>query len=139
MLLFASVSVIAAVVGGDYNTSHMRLVDHDATSGNWLFRGSIPIIRNDSSGDSYAYDQLAKVFHDLAAESKLQFPAEYHMVDVSLLTSEKDDISLIEKFFAAKPALGEMWKWPVGTLLHGIKTLTFRARSEGPVFASRAR
>ena len=111
-MLLLSVMLPAAIasdlsdLGGLYNASHLRLVDHDATSGNWLFRGGIPILRNGSQ-DKYAYDALLQGFAAAAANASLTFPKEFHLVDLCLLTSEKDDISLISNFFKTSPQLGE--------------------------------
>lgn len=91
-----------------YNYSHVRLVE---TAGrNWLFRGGIPI--NATGG--FAYAELSATFAQRAAEAgRSDFPAAFHLVDISFLHSELADIAVEKAFFDAHPQLGELWLWPV--------------------------
>lgn len=93
-----------------YNFSHVRLVEHDASSGNWLFRGGSPIDRN-----TFDYEGLVGALRLQARAARLELPASFELVDLSFLWSPHDQpsIDVEEAFFARHPERGRHVLWSI--------------------------
>ena len=88
-----------------FNFSHVRLVDR-STTGNFLFRGGIPL----NSSDEFAYHQLVREMRRVAGAG---FPSHFQLVDICLLTAETADIENERQFFTTNPHLGRFIHWPI--------------------------
>lgn len=75
------------------NPKRVHIVDHDATTNNFLFRGNMP--KNEKN--EFALADLKTVLAQKAKEelNVTQFPSDFYLVDVSFLNSIVEGISAI--------------------------------------------
>jgi hypothetical protein len=92
------------------DSSKIKLVDYDDTTGNWLFRGGDP---TSGKGSPVAMQHLARAFAAEAASAGLTFPTEFFLRDISL---EYEGWETVMPFMAENPALGDFLWWPLGGL-----------------------
>eukprot|EP00947_MAST-08B_sp_MAST-8B-sp1_P003723 g3723.t1 len=113
-LLLAAVFAVSAHCTLDYTRVH--LVDHDAATGNLLFRGNMPTLAN----HTFARDTLLSFLANRSAEAGVAFPPlnNLTLVDISLNNDfDGKDYSGERNFWAKDPsaaALGRLVKWPLG-------------------------
>lgn len=78
------------------NKNLVKLVDFNATTGNFLFRGNSPV-----SKDTFEYDALKSYLSDAASPIKL--PTQFTIIDVSLLNKispkDRDTLAVEHKFW----------------------------------------
>ena len=95
----------------------LRLVDH--RNGNLFFRGPEP----KKLFGGFSYDSLVESMKLECEKSGVTFPSSFSLIDVCLLTKEKGDIDMEEKYFAANPAKGSFASHPC----FGVNITTFEA------------
>jgi len=111
--------VIAIVRVDALNLKKVHLVDYLPETGNMLFRGDMPC--NDTAFD---WDNLIDYMRQRVAESGLNFPNSFYVVDICL--NNIFDMNPLEVEFWSDPAhasLGEFTGWPIG--FAGILPPTF--------------
>jgi len=103
--------ILAFVCCDGFDPSHVRLVDYDNNTGNFLFRSGMPKTKQ---GD-FAWNELASIFNALAVIANIDFPTQYYLVDYCLLCYEKEyeDVYMERKFFSTNPTKGEFHWWPI--------------------------
>ena len=106
MLLLLAI-IIAAV--GAIDPDHVRFVDYSPRTGNFLFRTGDP--SNATSG--IAYDEWVALMARRAREAGHAFPPKFRLVDLSFWTGETEAIKAEVDFFARRPDLGEVHRWPI--------------------------
>ncbi|KNC47668.1 uncharacterized protein AMSG_03898 [Thecamonas trahens ATCC 50062] len=117
----ATVAVVAACwlvacgAGETFDSKKLRLVDYDATTGNFLFRSNDPL----TPSGSFDWTGLTGRMAEVAANASIQFPADddLFMMDFSLLSpllpKERANLKVEEAYFAANATRGKLISWPL--------------------------
>jgi len=110
LLVLVLVALLQVATSEDIYKPRIVFMDHNAKTGNFLFRGNEPKISN-SSGSYFAWDLLRQFMQEQASMNKIQFPNKYYLIDIKLIywhdPLEEPDIVLEQDFFKANPTLGE--------------------------------
>ncbi len=97
--------------GSDFKPAAVRLVDYHSKTGNYLFRGNIPL-----KNGTFTYDELMTTLNEIA-KKKLHrtIPKDALLIDVSLINSivEDADLKKEELFFNNNPDKGQLIKHPI--------------------------
>lgn len=97
-------------LGSHFNPALVHLVDHDTNTGNFLFRGNMPI-----AGQALSYQQLLTAMRSASPGAPL--PAKVYVVDVSLVNTvnpaEAADLKIEGAFWQQNPTLGKLINHPV--------------------------
>lgn len=99
--------------GGNFKPKRVHLVAFNEKTGNYLFRGNMPL-----NSETFAYDELLGVINSHTLEKLgTSLPETVRIIDVSLVNSiEKSEKKHLEKersFFSQNPDLGEVINRPI--------------------------
>ncbi|WP_066015862.1 dual specificity protein phosphatase family protein [Endozoicomonas atrinae] len=99
--------------GGSFKPERVHLVAYNEQTGNYLFRGNMPL-----NSETFAYDELLGIMNVRSQEELgALLPESVKIIDVSLVNSiEKSEKRHLEKersFFAQNPELGEVINRPI--------------------------
>ena len=99
--------------GGNFKPERVHLVAYNEQTGNYLFRGNMPL-----NSETFAYDELLGIMNVRSQEELgALLPESVKIIDVSLVNSiEKSEKRHLEKersFFAQNPELGEVINRPI--------------------------
>jgi hypothetical protein len=113
LLAIVSLTIVSLTVSAeslDYKRIH--LIEYNATSTNWLFRGNMPILNG-----SMAYTNLTAFLQMRAKEAGLAFPTDFLLHDLSLNTIFDDGYAAEHKWWqqAENKDKGSMTTWTLGT------------------------
>jgi len=93
-----------------FTPSLVSLIHQDPRSGNFLFRGNLPIEQN-----SFSYEDLVKALKNATPGGAL--PAQFFLVDISLLNrinpQEDRHLTIEQRFWQQNPQLGKLLNHPV--------------------------
>ncbi|MGY4534167.1 hypothetical protein ACVW0Y_003305 [Pseudomonas sp. TE3786] len=96
--------------GSSFSPELVHLVDHDSNTGNFLFRGNMPI-----SNKAFSYQQLVAAMRN--ASPGVPLPDKVYLIDVSLVNSinpaEAADLKIEQGFWQQNPTLGKLINHPV--------------------------
>jgi hypothetical protein len=102
----------SAVLAIDHK--HVRLVEYDAKSSNFLYRTGQPL--NDTTG-AFSYDELIAAFRFRADVAGLPFPSSFRLIDLSFIyswvPSQAAKLQAEIDFFTANPQRGELIVQPI--------------------------
>mmetsp|Transcript_2326 Transcript_2326/g.5475 ORF Transcript_2326/g.5475 Transcript_2326/m.5475 type:complete len:278 (+) Transcript_2326:43-876(+) len=105
-----AVSIIPQVeVNPWVQRSHVRFVDHDPATNNFLFRTGTP-------SDLFSAIDMPGLKRDFGEEAKkagLKLPDDFYLIDLCLWTSEYEDIAKEAKWFSDHKDRGEFHWWPM--------------------------
>lgn len=91
----------------------VHLVDYDSTSGNFIFRGNLPVLNQ-----TFALDTLASYMKKRAEENNVAFPEKFIIHDISLIW-EIEEPFIDYKYEVAfwddekNQKYGSLTKWPI--------------------------
>ena len=99
----------------------------DQNGRNLFFRGADPVI----NGTDFAIDMLTQRMREAAQARGVNFPNQFHLVDISLLGVEQGTIEIERRFFRDNPSRGQFINIPIFGLvpeglsryLNGLATL----------------
>lgn len=86
-----------------------RIAFVDINGKNLLFRGSNPIINS----EEFAINMLTEKMRESAQENNVNFPDEFYLISISLLSLERSAINIEKAFFRNNPERGELINIPV--------------------------
>ena len=112
-VLAAALWTLVCGVDGTLDYSRVHIVDQNKETGNFLFRGNMPV---NSSDNSFQYQTLVKYMGMRAEEANVTLPADFTLVDISL-NNLFDKALKVEKAFWKNPAnakYGKFINWPLG-------------------------
>ena len=92
------------------NPNLVRLVQGDRTSGNFLFRGNMPV-----ANGVFQYSELTQAIRNAGQGSGL--PANFRVIDISLVNeltpAEKKALAVEKAYWASRPTLGQLISHPI--------------------------
>jgi len=109
----ASVAVVAlfhlhVAAASTLSYQKVQVIDFNATTGNFLFRGNEPI----NSTGQFAYEELVSYMKQRAANASLVLPDSFYLVDLTFINrvqkDERNDLKVEMQFFEDNPQLGEV-------------------------------
>eukprot|EP01095_Lingulamoeba_sp_RSL-Kostka_P018006 TRINITY_DN967_c0_g1_i2.p1 TRINITY_DN967_c0_g1~~TRINITY_DN967_c0_g1_i2.p1 ORF type:complete len:320 (+),score=62.40 TRINITY_DN967_c0_g1_i2:51-962(+) len=89
--------------------SHIRLVDHNKNSNNFLFRGGK--IVNDNG--VFTYSELKLMLQLQAMRKNIKLQDDFYLIDICLLNEGDPVVDVEREFFEKNPHLGEFIWYPI--------------------------
>lgn len=93
-----------------FNPALVSLINQDAASGNFLFRGNMPLTNN-----GFAYDQLVAALKKASPGHNL--PEQFYLVDISLINSinpqEAGDLKIEKAYWQQHTSNGQLINHPI--------------------------
>ncbi len=93
-----------------FNPKLVSLINKSADSGNFLFRGNMPLNAN-----GFAYNELVAALKKASVGKNL--PEQFYLVDISLINSlnpqEASDLKIEQTFWHQNSSMGELLNHPV--------------------------